>query len=636
VNTALAQMNRTRPRSGMGATSKLPSQPSIGLGPRIPRYRSILDVPENMLGFRLADLVRANTGGWASGSVPMLHGQRFKGRDYMPIGDAIAELGKATGLPSDQVGIQLARLSRGGMPGSAALGGEAAASKAAQFTDPRRAHAEWQKRDPAGAVFRAAKPVVEKLEKGWDWLVDAAGTANTYNPVFSVPKMANRALARLANDPKFTKRVDDMNQSIDAAARSTGRFTAQAAPWVVGSIVAPEVTAPLGQAMLAHSASKDVAGIPRWIQTGQPPEGGLLESLAQSGRFFHPGEIDPWTDQPITREQQMDAGLSILQNAAQLHGALSRAKPKSGTARGSEPTAGGFRGQTGEPGLARKVGGAAQGAPPSGYFSHEEAQFVGRHWRWASHDLLGDEELRRAIVRRRGIQDKVNHEGLRTQLHASVNAGSPHAFVDRDLREAWHLGLRDSDIVPGLDSPPGSSSQSPPETFGAGKAKGGSQSGASSFLDSLGKERKKKFLDHLRQNSVIAMAYHRWAEGPIGSREYNRIADADRRIGPDGTYDFPHHSGQVRFVNGQIDSTPHAIQESRIRLTGDRDADFRAANKAFKLPKSKDTVIHHDHRRGPMQEVPAQVNKPGHSGSFAYDKWLFEVYVRQLMNRRGR
>lgn len=141
---------------------------------------------------------------------------------------------------------------------------------------------------------------------------DVGATLNQYNP-FAMFLKTHAALYGIATGDKERARKGIDN--IDQVSRGIGRFGGEALPMVALGIAAPEIAGPLGLALLTSSIASDAKGIPEWIKTGQPPEGGLLEGLAQSGRVFHVGQEDPWTAQPVSLEDAAYGGLSILDQA---------------------------------------------------------------------------------------------------------------------------------------------------------------------------------------------------------------------------------------------------------------------------------------------------------------------------------
>lgn len=132
----------TKPTS---AASANPSRgPKADGHARSQRVRSILSIPEDGLGFRVRDLIRANTPGTISNQVPMVGGVRWKGHDYMPIADAIATVAKVAGISTTDVGIQISKAQAGrsrDYEGSERLELERGA-----WSNPHQVHQPWQHR----------------------------------------------------------------------------------------------------------------------------------------------------------------------------------------------------------------------------------------------------------------------------------------------------------------------------------------------------------------------------------------------------------------------------------------------------------------------------------------------------------
>jgi hypothetical protein len=103
--------------------------------------------------------------------------------------------------------------------------------------------------------------------------------------------------------------------------------------------------------------------------------------------------------------------------------------------------------------------------------------------------------------------------------------------------------------------------------------------------------------------------------------EQERIASATqkyRRAGPDGSYNWYDAKHGVEFRDGYPVLDEHAVHDLKIKPTGSRRGDAKAANKGAGLPSTpKGHRWHHHQEHGRMQLVPQEVHKVRHNGGFA-------------------
>src|SRR5205807_630983 len=91
---------------------------------------------------------------------------------------------------------------------------------------------------------------------------------------------------------------------------------------------------------------------------------------------------------------------------------------------------------------------------------------------------------------------------------------------------------------------------------------------------------------------------------------YRKLLDECRRRGPDGSFDFVHPTGVV-FRNGYPVFDPWVKIERRIKLTANRERDFKLANEAAGFDKTPDHYTwHHSEDLGLMQLVPTEIHDP--------------------------
>jgi N12 class adenine-specific DNA methylase len=165
-----------------------------------------------------------------------------------------------------------------------------------------------------------------------DWFAQAVGAvssklgdlgeaAGQYNPIHLMMKAAIHQAGKLTGRPDAAK---EANAKLDLAAKASGRFVGEAAPWVAGGILNAPATAMAGGAALSGPAISDVS---QALQ-GKLPEGGMVESVAQGGRAmpWNWGQIDPWTGKPVTYEDALQGALSIFQNALIATGGIEGAR----------------------------------------------------------------------------------------------------------------------------------------------------------------------------------------------------------------------------------------------------------------------------------------------------------------------
>ena len=138
---------------------------------------------------------------------------------------------------------------------------------------------------------------------------DVGAALNKYNPVSLLLKAHiaayGNATGRQQGAKEWMDKVDDVSAGI-------GRFGGEATPMAALALAAPEVAFPLALTMTGSAATKDIQGLPRWLETRQPPQGGFIEGLAQAGRPFYLGRMDPWTDRPVSLEDATYGTLSLI------------------------------------------------------------------------------------------------------------------------------------------------------------------------------------------------------------------------------------------------------------------------------------------------------------------------------------